>query len=141
VVLTGADLNSGLMITQDTAAALPSENTVLAHPSSADFVPTSANREVHVSPGATAARHARIVLGHVEQILAIELLCAAQALDLRLGAMGGAKAAPVPGAGVAATNAEIRRRIAHLGVDREPGPDLAAALELVRSGTLAALVS
>ena len=76
------------MIVQYTAAALASENKVLAHPSSADSIPTSANQEDHVSMGAAAARHARTVLGHVEQILAIELLCAAQALDLRLALMG-----------------------------------------------------
>ena len=93
--------NSGLMIVQYTAAALASENKVLAHPSSADSIPTSANQEDHVSMGAAAARHARTVLGHVEQILAIELLCAAQALDLRLAMArdGSARRGPAPGAG------------------------------------------
>src|SRR4051794_19840178 len=81
--------NSGLMIVQYTAAALASENKVLAHPSSADSIPTSANQEDHVSMGAAAARHARTVLGHVQQIVAIELLCAAQALDLRLASITG----------------------------------------------------
>ena len=81
--------NSGLMLLQYTAAALASENKVLAHPSSADSIPTSANQEDHVSMGATAARHAWTVLGHVEQILGIELLCAAQALDLRLAMLAG----------------------------------------------------
>jgi histidine ammonia-lyase len=132
--------NSGLMIVQYTAAALASENKVLAHPSSADSIPTSANQEDHVSMGAAAARHARTVLGHVEQILAIELLCAAQALDLRLAAMG-ASAAPRPGAGVAAAHAQVRARVAHLREDREPGGDLAAALEIVRNGALAALAT
>ena len=107
------------MIVQYTAAALASENKVLAHPASADSIPTSANQEDHVSMGATAARHARTVLGHVEQILAIELLCAAQALDLRRAAPMGRGAAPGrrrrrgpradPGAGRA------------LAEDREPG--------------------
>jgi histidine ammonia-lyase len=127
--------NSGLMITQYTAAALASENKVLAHPSSADSIPTSANQEDHVSMGATAARHARTVLGHVEQILAIELVCAAQALDLRMAAEGGAE----PGAGVAEALALVRERVEPLGEDREPGPDLAAALDLVHSGALAGL--
>ena len=76
-------LDSGLMLVQYTAAALASENKVLAHPASADSIPTSANQEDHVSMGATAARHARTVLEHVERIIGIELLCAAQALDLR----------------------------------------------------------
>ena len=62
-------LDSGMMILQYTAAALASENKVLAHPASADSVPTSANQEDHVSMGSIAARHARTVLEHVEQIL------------------------------------------------------------------------
>jgi histidine ammonia-lyase len=136
--------NSGLMLVQYTAAALASENKVLAHPSSADSIPTSANQEDHVSMGATAARHARAVLGHVEQIVAIELLCAAQALDLRLAAMdrdrdAAGAATPQPGAGVEAARRRIRADIEPLGEDREPGPDLAAALALVHDGTLAGL--
>src|SRR5215204_3084637 len=105
--------NSGLMIVQYTAAALASENKVLAHPSTADSIPTSANQEDHVSMGATAARHARTVLGHVQQIVAIELLTAAQALDLRLSALAASSAdgtAPVPGTGVA--HERIRGRVA-----------------------------
>jgi histidine ammonia-lyase len=137
-------LNSGLMMVQYTAAALASENKVLAHPSSSDSIPTSANQEDHVSMGAAAARHARTVLAHVEQILAIELLCAAQALDLRLAAIGGEEAAgagdvPRPGAGVAEALVRFRQRVAPLAEDREPGPDLAAALALVHSGALADL--
>src|SRR4029079_2322656 len=104
--------NSGLMIVQYTAAALASENKVLAHPSSADSIPPSANQEDHVSMGAAAARHARTVLGHVEQIVAIELLCAAQALDLRLAALG--PDAPRPGDGVAEAHRLVRERIAPL---------------------------
>ena len=134
-------LNSGLMIVQYTAAALASENKVLAHPSSADSIPTSANQEDHVSMGASAARHARTVLGHVQQILAIELLCAAQALDLRLELLGAGEGevAPAPGAGVAEALACIRERVAPLREDREPGPDLAATLAIVREGVLADL--
>jgi len=126
--------NSGLMIVQYTAAALASENKVYAHPSSADSIPTSANQEDHVSMGASAARHARIVLGHVEQILAIELLAGAQALDLRRDAIG-----CKPGEGVAEAHAIIRSGVARLAEDREPGPDMAAMLALVHSGALAGL--
>ena len=135
--------NSGLMILQYTAAALASENKVLAHPSSADSVPTSANQEDHVSMGAAAARHARTVLGHVEQILGIELLAAAQALDLRLARMpaGEDGTVPAPGEGVAEAHRRVRSRIRHLSGDREPGPDLAAALALVHEGVLADLVT
>jgi histidine ammonia-lyase len=132
-------LDSGLMLLQYTAAALASENKVLAHPSSADSIPTSANQEDHVSMGATAARHARRVLEHVERILAIELVCAAQALDLRLAAMGGEAVAP--GRGVAEAHHRIRERIASLERDREPGPDIEAASELVRNGALVDLVA
>ncbi len=135
-------VESGMMIYQYTAAALASEHKVLAHPASADSIPTSANQEDHVSMGSIAARHAVAVLTGVQRILAIELVVAAQALDLRLDAMGvGASdpEAPRPGAGVAEAHAGIRARIAHLGSDREPGPDLAAAFDLVRGGTLAAL--
>jgi histidine ammonia-lyase len=130
-------LDSGMMILQYTAAALASENKVLAHPASADSVPTSANQEDHVSMGSIAARHARSVLGHVEQILAIELIVAAQALDLRLGRDQAAGASP--GAGVAEAQRRIRGRISHLDRDREPGPDLLAALDLVHGGGLADL--
>ena len=82
-------IDSGMMIYQYTAAALVSENKVLAHPASVDSIPTSANQEDHVSMGSIAARHARTVLEHVERILAIELSCAAQALDLRLAMAAG----------------------------------------------------
>ncbi len=114
--------NSGLMIVQYTAAALASENKVLAHPSSADSIPTSANQEDHVSMGAAAARHARTVLGHVQQILAIELLRAAQALDLRLARDGAATGSTAPSRSRSRSRARAsRRRIADPGAGRAPG--------------------
>jgi len=129
--------NSGLMIVQYTAAALASENKVLAHPSTADSIPTSANQEDHVSMGATAARHARTVLGHVQQIVGIELLAAAQALDLRLRLLAvEGDAAPAPGRGVAEAHGRVRERVPFLDRDREPGLDLAATLRLVEEGAL-----
>jgi histidine ammonia-lyase len=130
-------LDSGMMIYQYTAAALASENKVLVHPASADSVPTSANQEDHVSMGPIAARHGRTVLEHVERIIAIELVVAAQALDFRLAlpATAGAR----PGAGVAEAHARIRATIAHLDTDREPGADLATATELVHRGAFAGL--
>jgi histidine ammonia-lyase len=127
-----AGTNSGLMLLQYTAAGLASENKVLAHPASADSIPTSANQEDHVSMGSIAARHARAVLANVERIVAIELLCAAQALDLRLEGSNGAR----PGDGVAQAHTRIRAQIAHLDADREPGPDLARATALVEDGAL-----
>jgi histidine ammonia-lyase len=128
-------LESGLMLLQYTAAALASENKVLAHPASADSIPTSANQEDHVSMGPIAGRHARIVLEHVERILAIEALCAAQALDLRLAMTPGVAA----GAGVHEAHARLRSAVHHLDADRELGPDLAAATALVHGGALADL--
>jgi histidine ammonia-lyase len=77
-------LNSGFMILQYTTAALASENKVLAHPSSVDSIPTSANVEDLVSMGTTAARKARMILENVTNVLAIELLSACQAIDFRL---------------------------------------------------------
>jgi histidine ammonia-lyase len=128
---SGSGFDSGLMILQYTAAALASENKVLAHPASVDSVPTSANQEDHVSMGPIAARHARTVLGHVEQILAIELLVAAQGLDARVGDDG-----PEPGTGVVEARRRVRARVEHLTGDREPGPDIGAATDLVRTGAL-----
>ena len=78
-------VNSGLMITQYTAASLVSENKVLCHPASVDSIPTSANAEDHVSMSTHAGRKMRTVLRNAENVLAIELLVAAQALDWRVG--------------------------------------------------------
>ena len=76
-------VNSGFMIVQYTAAALVSENKVLAHPASVDSIPSSANQEDHVSMGTIAARKAGEILKNVRRVLAIELMCACQAIDLR----------------------------------------------------------
>jgi histidine ammonia-lyase len=127
-----AGTNSGLMLLQYTAAALASENKTLAHPASVDSIPTSANQEDHVSMGAIGARNARSVLANVERILAIELLCAVQALDFRLALSDGAR----PGDGVAEAHARVRARIAHVERDREPGPDIAEATALIAEGGL-----
>ncbi len=78
-------LNSGFMIVQYSAAALVSENKVLAHPASVDSIPSSANQEDHVSMGTIAARKAAEILGNVRRVLAMELMCACQAIDLLPG--------------------------------------------------------
>lgn len=78
-------VNSGLMLAQYSAAALVSENKILAHPSSVDSIPTSANSEDHVAMATTAARKVRGVLGNAQAVLAIEFLTAAQALEWRVG--------------------------------------------------------
>ncbi|MCK8815827.1 histidine ammonia-lyase [Natroniella sulfidigena] len=79
-------VNSGFMITQYSAASLVSENKVLAHPASVDSIPSSANKEDHVSMGTTAARQTKQILDNAKNVLAIELMAAAQAIDLRIEA-------------------------------------------------------
>ena len=123
-------LRSGLMIVQYTAAALVNELQTLAHPSSVDTIPTSANQEDHVSMGATGALHLWEVLDRAETVLAIEALCAAQGLDFR--------APMLPGDGLARAHARLRDRVLHLDEDRSPAPDIAAVRELLHSGDLLA---
>ena len=89
--------------------------------------------------GSISARHARAIAENVERVLAIELLCAAQGLDFRLEPVAGPAARP--GAGVHEAHARIRARIRHLDRDREPGRDIAAAVDLVHSGALVDLVA
>ena len=91
---SSSGLESGMMIHQYTAAALVSENKVLAHPASVDSIPTSANQEDHVSMGSISARHTRAVVENVERVVAIELLVGAQALDARLALLPGTSPAP-----------------------------------------------
>ena len=105
-----------------------SENKRLAAPASVDSIPSSANREDHVSMGMHAAVKAVEVLENVETVAAIELLCAAQGLDLRRPLTAGP--------GVEAAHARVRRDIPMLGADRVLYPDIAAALALVRSGAV-----
>ena len=81
-------LNSGFMIVQYTAAALVSENKVLAHPASVDSIPSSGNQEDHVSMGTIAARKAGEIMGNLRRVIAMELMCACQAIDLRDGKDG-----------------------------------------------------
>ena len=118
-------LHSGLMLAQYTAAALVSENKVLSHPASVDSIPTSANQEDHVSMGAIAARKALRVLRHAQQVLGIELLCAAQALDFHRPLR------PAPGTQPAYDT--VRAAVPALHGDRVLAPDFAAALGLVQS--------
>ena len=121
-------LNSGLMISQYTAAALVSENKVLAHPASVDSIPTSANQEDHVSMGTIACRQARMVLENATWVIAIEVMSAAQALDFRAGLR--------PGVGVHAAHQRVRRELPHLERDEYLRPGLDKVRDLVRSGAL-----
>lgn len=124
-------LNSGFMIAQYTAAALVSENKVLAHPSSVDSIPTSAGQEDHVSMGLIAARNAAEIVKNVQQVMAIEMLCAAQGIDFHEYA---------PGAGTKAAHRVIREHVAPLDEDRILYQDMAKVRELVISGTIVAAV-
>ncbi|MEW6667271.1 MAG: histidine ammonia-lyase [Thermodesulfobacteriota bacterium] len=121
-------LNSGFMIAQYTAASLVSENKVLCHPASVDSIPTSANKEDHVSMGMTSARKCREILQNAEVVIAIELLCAAQALDLFTNLR--------PGEGTLAAYRAIRKEISHLDKDRVLSHDIEKAVELIRNGRI-----
>ncbi len=123
-------LDTGLMMPQYTAAALVSDNKTLAHPDSVDSIPSSANQEDHVSMGANAARHALEIVANVRQITAIELLTAAQAIDLRPD--GPARL----GRGTTRAYTAIRDRVAFLDHDRPLTPDIDTLAELIQSGQL-----
>ncbi len=124
-------LDGGLMMVQYTAAALVSDNKTLAHPDSVDSIPSCANQEDHVSMGANAARHTLEILDNVRRVLAIELLTAAQAVDLR------EHGPDRLGVGSAAAYAAVRRVAAFLEHDRPTTPDIESLAELIHSGTLA----
>jgi histidine ammonia-lyase len=124
----GSGLNSGFMLAQYTAASLVSESKSLAHPASVDSIPSSAGQEDHVSMGMTSARHSREVVANTEVVLALEALGAAQALDLR---------APLePGSATTAVKQKLRASVPFVEHDREMGPDIEAAVTLVRQGAL-----
>ena len=125
-------LHSGLMIAQYTAASLASENKVLAHPASVDTIPTSASQEDHVSMGVTAARKARSILDHTEQVLAIEWVCASQAREFHPDLKAGQ--------GAAAARELLRRHVPALDEDRFLHPDLECARALLADGALVAAV-
>lgn len=127
-------INSGLMMAQVTAAALVSENKTLAHPDVLDSIPTSANQEDHVPMAANAARHLREIVWNTTNILAIELVTAAQAIDLRLRNEG--KGDEMLGERTRKAYLSLRQEIAFLDTDRVLHPDLESAAELVRDGEL-----
>jgi histidine ammonia-lyase len=114
-----AGVNSGLMISQYTQAALCAENRRLAAPASVDSLPTSAMQEDHVSMSWAAARKLRLVVANLRRILAVELACAARGLEWR---------APLqPAPATAAALAALRQRVPGIGPDRFLAPELAAA--------------
>jgi len=121
-------VDSGHMIAQYTQAGIVSELKRLAVPASVDSIPSSAMQEDHVSMGWSAARKLRRAVDGLTTVLAIELLTAARALDLR------APLAPAPA--TAAVVAALRQRVPGPGPDRHLAPEIAAAEDLVRTGEL-----
>jgi histidine ammonia-lyase len=121
-------LQSGLMLAQVTAAALASELKALAHPASVDTIPTSAGKEDHVSMSMTAGLKAARALDLAGHVVAIELLCACQAMDL----LEPLSSSPP----LMRARDRVRSRVARLEDDRSPAPDIAAIVEMIRSGDL-----
>ena len=131
-----AGLNSGFMLAQVTAAALASENKGLAHPASADSIPTSADKEDHVSMGMTAALKLQRVVGHVCRLLGIELVAAAQGLDLVRTVAGSAGRPLRSSEPLERLHRRVRRQVEPWHEDREMAGDLAQGEALVETGVL-----
>ncbi len=120
-------LDSGMMIAQYTAAALVSENKVLAHPASVDSIPTSAGQEDHVSMGPIAARHCLDILKNAQNVIAIEMICATQGIDFQKYS---------PGIGVKLAHKFIRKNIKHLDDDRILYKDIEKLNKFIIDGTI-----
>ena len=124
-------LNSGFMITQYVAAALVNEIKILAHPASIDSIPTSAGMEDFVSMGVTSAHKVQRILEQTQQVIAIELMCAAQMLDFRKPLK--------PGIGVQQAHELVRSYVTKLEHDRVLAPDIATLAKAVKEGVFDAL--
>jgi histidine ammonia-lyase len=118
------------MMGQYTAAALVSDNKTLAHPDSVDSIPTCANQEDHVSMGANAARHCLEILENVRYVLAVELMTAAQAVDLRED--GPARL----GAGTRLVYERVRQVVAYMEHDRQTADDLKRLADAIQGGEM-----
>jgi histidine ammonia-lyase len=127
-LVEGKGLNSGLMVAQYTAAALVSENKVLSHPASVDSISVSADQEDHVSMGPIAVRKCGEILRNVRTVLAIEMMCAAQAYEFH----GGRR----PGQGTGAAYDLIRSKVPPLKDDRVLYPDIEAIRRMVEDGSI-----
>ena len=128
LLMQNTGLNSGFMIPQYTSAALASENKTLCFPASADSIPTSLGQEDHVSMGSISARKTFTILENLENILAVELLCAAQAFDFHR---------PLQSSKVLeACHHIVRKHITHADNDRVFADDLAIARQLIAEQTL-----
>ncbi len=125
-LIQSSGVNSGYMVAQYTAAALVSENKSLAHPASVDSIPTSANQEDHVSMGTIGARKAAAIAANTRHVLAIELACAAQAIDLSGGPAG-------LGEHTHRIYEMVRTVVPYMDQDRFTAGDIAAIRELISS--------
>ncbi|MDC9623346.1 histidine ammonia-lyase [Xenorhabdus sp. XENO-7] len=131
-LVNNSGVNSGFMIAQVTAAALASENKALAHPSSVDSLPTSANQEDHVSMAPAAGRRLWEMADNVRGILAIEWLTACQGMDFR----DGLKSSPI----LEKARHILRDKVAYYDKDRFFAPDIDAAIQLLIEQQLSALL-
>jgi len=143
-------LHSGFMLVQYAAAALVSENKVLAHPASVDSISSSNNQEDHVSMGTIAARKAAEILENTRQVIAMELLTAAQAIDLRRAGVGrdgldekekpkwanGAKLPTNLGSETQKAYEKIRQNVSSMMVDRVIAPDISKVAEMIKAGEI-----
>ena len=125
-------LNSGHMIVQVAAASLVSENKILSHPASVDSIPTSADKEDHVSMGTIAARKFKKVLENAQNIVAMELLSASQALEMLLPLK--------PSSAVAAALLKIREKVPFATEDRVFSRDIEAIRNMILSGELSNVI-
>ncbi len=126
-------LSSGYMMLQVMVASLVSENKILAHPASVDSIPTSGNKEDHVSMGMTAALKLRSVADNLETVLSAEILAACQGMEFRK---------PLePGEGTRKAYALVRQAIEPLANDRDSSPDIEILRQLIRRGSFAELLA
>jgi len=127
---TRPGVDSGYMLAQYTAAALVAENRVLSHPASVESIPTSGSQEDHVSMGWGAGRKLNDVIRNTTNVLAVELVCAAQGCEQRL---------PLePAPGTAAILDVVRSEVPPLVQDRPVGADIEAAARLIDAGAISA---
>ena len=133
LLLKETGTNSGFMIPQYTSAALVSENKGLCFPASADSIPTSLGQEDHVSMGSISGRKALRVIENVHKIIGIELFCAAQAIDFHRP-LNSSKL-------IAALHAHIRTKVPFIEEDTVMYPPMQNAIQLVKEGALAAILT
>ena len=127
-LVEGKGLNSGLMVAQYTAAALVSENKVLSHPASVDSISVSADQEDHVSMGPIAVRKCTEILKNVRNVLAVEMMAAAQAVEFHEGR--------TPGKGTKIAYDIIRQVVPPLVDDRVMYTDIEAICKLIQDNTI-----